>query len=164
MSCHCCACDHSSTIRQYFSNINLWSNSKVTQLDRQGDNCACYHSYGDGSVIKEQCMLCGAVHGSETCSFSFFSQYQLLKKTPPISLRSVHLVNVLNRFCRADAWTRRPLRRSGQRKSWVSPLLQRSVTGLCASWIQELQTQSGHGCGLKADRWILCIEQSPLFV
>lgn len=54
MSCHCCPCDHSGTIRQYFSNINLWSNSKVTQLDRQSDNCACYHRGGDGSVIKEQ--------------------------------------------------------------------------------------------------------------
>lgn len=74
MSCHCCPCDHSSTIRQYFSNINLWSNSKVTQLDRQSDSSACYHSYGEGSVIKEQCMLCGAVHGAETFSFSNLSK------------------------------------------------------------------------------------------
>lgn len=74
MSCHCCPCDHSSTIRQYFSNINLWSNSKVTQLDRQSDSSACYHSYGEGAVIKEQCMLCGAVHGAETFSFSNLSK------------------------------------------------------------------------------------------
>lgn len=30
MSCHCCPCDHSSTIREYFSYFNLWNNSKVT--------------------------------------------------------------------------------------------------------------------------------------
>lgn len=75
MSCHCCPCDHSSTIRQYFSNINLWSNSKVTQLDRQSDNTACYPSSSDGSVIKEQRTLQGAVHDAETFSFSNISKF-----------------------------------------------------------------------------------------
>lgn len=69
MSCHCCPCDRSGTIRRYFSNINLWSNSKVTQLDRQSDNCACYHRGDDGSVIKEQQVLSGALHGAEPHSF-----------------------------------------------------------------------------------------------
>lgn len=54
MSCHCCPCDHSGTIRQYFSNINLWTNSKVSQLDRQSDESAGYHCDGEGCVIKEQ--------------------------------------------------------------------------------------------------------------
>lgn len=53
MSCHCCPCDHSSTIRQYFSNINLWTNSKVSQLDRQSDESAGYHCDGEGCMIKE---------------------------------------------------------------------------------------------------------------
>lgn len=53
MSCHCCPCDHPSTIRQYFSNINLWTNSKVSQLDRQSDEYAGYLCDGEGCVIKK---------------------------------------------------------------------------------------------------------------
>lgn len=40
MSCHCCPSDHFAAIRRYFSNINLWPNSEVAQLDRQSDNGA----------------------------------------------------------------------------------------------------------------------------
>lgn len=54
MSCHCCPCDHSSTIRQYFSNINLWTNSKVSQLDRQSDESAGYQCDSEGCLIKER--------------------------------------------------------------------------------------------------------------
>lgn len=37
----------------------------MTQLDRQSDNCACYHCGRDGSVIKEPQVFSGALHGAE---------------------------------------------------------------------------------------------------
>lgn len=109
MSCHCCPCDHSGTIRQYFSNINLWTNSKVSQLDRQSDESAGYHCDGEGCVIKEQrcCPWCwnpllfqplvyvGSVFFLVTF-FSFF--WEKKKKTSSFSLPSSlienHLVNL----------------------------------------------------------------------
>lgn len=109
MSCHCCPCDHSGTIRQYFSNINLWTNSKVSQLDRPSDESAGYHCDGEGCVIKEQrcCPWCWnpllfqplymlAPFFFLVTFFSFF--WKKKKKTSSFSLPSSlienHLVNL----------------------------------------------------------------------
>lgn len=47
-------------------------------MDRQSDNSACYHGYGEGFMIKEQRVLCGAVRGAET-----FTSTHLSKRSPP---------------------------------------------------------------------------------